>query len=331
MTLVEEASALRVTDEGTGDPLVALTPLALGAVRAAAIAASGFAGRGDGKAADRAATEAMRSVLGEAEGCGTVVIGEGEKDGAPMLFNGERLGHGRGEEFDIAVDPLECTDLCAAGLPGAMTTIALAERGSLFSPGPAHYMDKLVTGADARAAIDLDDGPERTAQRVAEALGKPAEEVCVVVLDKPRHEELIERLRATGAQVRTPSAGDVAASLQAVLPGTDVDLLMGVGGTPEGVMSACAVRALDGAMQGRLAPQSDPEAAAVKDAGFSTTDILEADDLAGGPALFAATGVTGGELLRGPWREGPYIFTQSLVISARGIRWVVEANRADSP
>ncbi|MBA3328649.1 MAG: fructose-bisphosphatase class II family protein, partial [Solirubrobacterales bacterium] len=294
-------------------------------------AAYQWAGRGDGKAADAAATEAMRSVLGQAPGCGTVVIGEGEKDGAPMLFNGERLGDGDGPQFDIAVDPVECTDLCAAGLPGALTTIAFAQGGTLWSPGPAHYMDKLVAGAPARAAVDLTDDPQSIVQRVAETLDKPVSEVGVIVLDKPRHAELVQVLREIGATVRTPSAGDVAGALLALMPGTGVDLLMGVGGTPEGVMTACAVQSLEGAMQGRLAPQGDAEAEAIRESGLSTTEILGDRDLARGPALFAACGVTGGDLLRAPWREGPLVYTESLLVCGGAVRWVVEATRADLP
>ena len=323
-----ETPAPEMGDSRAPNTLTAILSVALGAVRAAALAAAGWAGRGDGKAADAAATEAMRAVLGEAPGRGTVVIGEGEKDGAPMLFNGEQLGDGIGAEFDIAVDPLECTDLCAAGLPGAMTTIAFAEGGTLWSPGPAHYMDKLVAGPPARGVVDIRDDPARAVRRVAEALDKPVTGVGVVVLDKPRHAELIAQLRATGATVRTPSAGDVAGALLALLPDTGVDVLIGVGGTPEGVMTACAVRSLEGAMQGRLAPQRDAEAAAVRAAGRSTTEILDVSDLARGPALFAACGVTGGELLRAPWHEGPYIFTESLLVYAGAVRWVVEATPA---
>jgi fructose-1,6-bisphosphatase II len=331
MAVLAETPARETGDRRAPETLTALLPAALGAARTAALAAAGWAGRGDGKAADASATEAMRAVLDRAPGRGTVVIGEGEKDGAPMLFNGERLGDAGGPAFDIAVDPLECTDLCAAGLPGAMTTIALAEAGTLWSPGPAHYMDKLVAGAPAAHALDLRDDPERTVRRVAEALGKPVGDVVVVVLDKPRHADLVRTLRALGATVRTPSAGDVAGALLALLPDTGVDLLMGVGGTPEGVMTACAVRSLDGAMQGRLAPQREAEGAAVLAAGRSTTEILDAGDLAGGLALFAACGVTGGELLRAPWHEGPLVYTESLLVCAGVVRRVVEATPAVRP
>jgi fructose-1,6-bisphosphatase II len=327
MTLVEEpagavARAVHHLPEG-------LEPVALAAVRNAAIAAFAWAGRGDGKAADGAATEAMRETLGDVPGLGTVVIGEGEKDGAPMLYNGERVGTGSSPRFDIAVDPVEGTDLCASGQGGALTTIALAGDGALWSPGPAHYMDKLVVAAAARDAIDLRDEPERIVERVAAALGKRPCDLTVVVLDKPRHVELVARLRATGARVQTPSAGDVAGALLAALPGTDVDVLMGCGGTPEGVMAACAVKALGGGMQTRLAPQREPEAEAIAVAGLSTTEILEVDDLVQGSGLFAATAITGGTLdLRAPWRAGGWIFTQSLIVRPGSVRRIVESTPA---
>jgi fructose-1,6-bisphosphatase II len=327
MTLVEEpagAVARTVPELPEG-----LEPVALAAVRNAAIAAAVWAGRGDGKSADGAATEAMREALGHVPGAGTVVIGEGEKDGAPMLYNGERVGTGRRPRFDIAVDPVEGTDLCASGQGGALTTIALAGDGALWSPGPAHYMDKLVVGAAARDAIDLRDEPERVVKRVAAALGKRPRELTVIVLDKPRHVELVARLRATGARVQTPSAGDVAGALLAALPGTGVDLLMGCGGTPEGVMAACAVKAVGGGMQTRLAPQREPEAEAIAAAGLSTTEILEVDDLVQGSALFAATGITGGTLgLRAPWRAGGWTFTQSLIVRPGSVRRIVESTPA---
>lgn len=290
-----------------------LEPMAADATRAAAIASVQFAGRGDDKAADGAATEAMRAMLSHLPGTGTVVIGEGEKDQAPMLF------------IDIAVDPLECTDFCAAGVAGALTTIAFAEGGTMWSPGPGHYMDKLVVGPEARDAIDLDDPPERTVARVAEALGKPAEELRVVVLDKPRHEELIEQLRGLGVAVSTPSDGDVAGALAAILADGDSDLLIGIGGTPEGIMTACAVRALGGGMKGRLAPQKDEEKQALADAGMDTEQVLDVDDIVGGEAVFAATGVTGGSLVRAPWDSNGQTMTETIVIAPGKVQRIVEA------
>jgi fructose-1,6-bisphosphatase II len=298
-----------------------LEAAALAATRAAAIACQPFVGRGDKHAADAAATEAMRRALAKAPGLGTVVIGEGEKDGAPMLYNGERVGAG-GAPFDIAVDPLECTTFCAKGLPGSLTTIAFAEGDALLRPGPSHYMEKLVAPAAAREVIDIADAPEANLARVAAALDREIAGLRVVVLDKPRHVELIERLRRAGASVTTPSDGDVAGALEALMPSGDADLLMGVGGTPEGVMTACAASALGGAMQARLAPQSDAEAAALAEAGLDAERVYGLEDLVGGSSLFVATGVTGGLLLARPKALDGAVVTESLVISERGARLV---------
>jgi fructose-1,6-bisphosphatase II len=292
--------------------LTVLEAVALAATRDAAIACQPFVGQGDKHAADAAATQAMRRALAEAPGLGTVVIGEGEKDGAPMLYNGERLGAG-GPAFDIAVDPLECTAFCARGLPGSLTTIAIAEAGTLLRPGPSHYMSKLVVPPAARDEVDIADSPEATLARTAAALGKETAELRVVVLDKPRHADLIDRLRRAGASVRTPSEGDVGGALEVLLPWGEADLLMGVGGTPEGVMTACAARALGGGMQARLAPQSDAEARALAGAGRDVDHVYGLEDLVAGPAFFVATGVTGGSLLA---RH------ESLVISERSARTV---------
>jgi fructose-1,6-bisphosphatase II len=301
--------------------LAAFEAVALAATGDAAIACQPFVGRGDKHAADHAATEAMRAALAKAPGRGTVVIGEGEKDGAPMLYNGERVGAG-GPAFDIAVDPLECTTFCAKGLPGSWATIAFAEGDSLLRPGPSHYMEKLVAPAAARAAIDIKDAPEANIARVAAALGKNVAEVRVVVLDKPRHVDLIERLRRAGASVTTPSDGDVAGALDALLPSGAADLLMGVGGTPEGVMTACAAKAVGGGMQARLAPQSDAEASALAEVGLNAERVYGLSDLVAGSALFVATGVTGGSLLARPRALHGAVVTESLVISECGVRFV---------
>jgi fructose-1,6-bisphosphatase II len=296
-----------------------LEAVALAATRDAAIACQPFVGRGDKYAADAAATEAMRRALAEAPGLGTVVIGEGEKDGAPMLYNGEILGAG-GPAFDIAVDPLECTTFCAKGLPGALATIAFAEDNALLRPGPSHYMEKLVVPPAARDAIDITGGPEARLACVAAALGKRIAELRVVVLDKPRHVELIGRLRRAGASVTTPSDGDVAGALAVLLPAGEADVLMGVGGTPEGVMTACAARALGGGMQARLAPQSDAEARALVDAGLDVDRVYGLEDLVDGSAFFVATGVTGGSVLAPPRAFDGAFVTESLVVSERGVR-----------
>jgi len=306
-------------------PLARLGPPVLAATRAAAVACEPLVGRGDPKGADAAATEAMRAELGEAPGTGTVVIGEGEKDSAPMLFNGERLGTGDGSEFDIAVDPLEGTTLCAKGMPGALATIAVAESGALMSPGPAFYMDKIVAPGAARGAIDLNATPEANLESVARALGKSVDELWVVVLDKPRHEELIARVQGAGARVTTLSEGDVAGALAALLPDGGADLLLGVGGTPEGIMTACAVKGLGGAMQARLVPQGEDEASAVAEAGLDTDRIYELDDLVTAEAFFVATGVSDGPLLRGPWRQGGQTLTESIVVAAGSVRRVIDS------
>jgi fructose-1,6-bisphosphatase II len=325
MTLVEEEPGSALARADPKDLPASLESLALAAVRAAALAAAKFAGFGDGKAADGAATEAMRDVLGETRGLGTVIIGEGEKDNAPMLFNGEELGDGQGPRFDIAVDPVECTDLCAAGLPGSLTTIAFAGDGCLWSPGPGHYQDKLVVGPAARGAIDLRESSEWNCQSVASKLGKPLGELRVLLLDKPRHVELAQRLRDMGVCVIMPSAGDVAGAMFALLPNTGIDMLMGVGGTPEGIMAACAVKVLGGDIQTRLAPQRDSERSAIAEAGLSTDEILDAEDLVRGHALFAACGITGGTLLGAPRYQAGWVSTQSLIVRPGSYRRTVES------
>ena len=330
MTLVEEETAGAITPAAALELSPGLEQLALRAVRCAALAAHKYAGLGDGKAADGAATEAMRIVLGEVEGLGTVIIGEGEKDNAPMLFNGEQVGTGHGPRFDIAVDPVECTDLCAAGLPGSLATIAMAGDGCIWSPGPGHYQDKLVVGPAARDAIDLRESPEHNVRAVAAKLGKPLAEMRVLILDKPRHVELAARLRELGVRVIMPSAGDVAGAMFALLPGTGVDLLMGVGGTPEGIMAACAVKVLGGGMQTRLAPQSETEAEAIAAAGISTDEILDVDDLIRGPAVFAACGITGGTMLGAPRLTAGWISTQSLIVRPGSYRRIVESTPAST-
>ena len=325
MTIGEAGARLRL--------LRHLESTALSATREAAIACQAFVGRGDGDAADGAATNAMREELSLAPGKGRVVIGEGEKDDAPMLFNGECLGDGSPLEFDIAVDPLECTKLCAAGLAGALTTIAMADAGSLWEPGPAFYMDKLVTRVEAREVIDIEAPPEDNVKRVAKALGKPVDRLRVVVLDKPRHEELIAELRALGVHVSTPSDGDVGGALQVLLPDGDADLLMGIGGTPEGVMTACAAASLGGGMQGRLAPQKDDEKEALE--GVDLDHVLELEEMVNGEAFFVATGVTGG-LVAAPRVEDGWNVTESMVVAAGSVKRVVahtavaEGNAEDS-
>ncbi|TWG07806.1 class II fructose-bisphosphatase [Saccharopolyspora dendranthemae] len=308
-----------------------LESTALAATHSAALASRAWVGRHDKEAADGAATEAMRQALAGAAGRGTVVIGEGEKDEAPMLYNGEVVGDGGGPDFDIAVDPLEGTSFCAKNHPGAMATIAFAEPGTLWSPGPGFYMDKIVVPPQAKGVIDLDHPPEQTLKRVALALGKRVRDLRVVIMDKPRHQELIARVLRAGAAVHTPAEGDVGGSLEVLLPDGDADLLLGIGGTPEGVMTAAAVRALGGDMLGRLAPQREDEAAAIRAAGMSVDRVLTRDELVGGDALFAATGVSGGSLLSRPRESGGTVTAESLLISSGQVRRVTHTTFGSLP
>ena len=284
----------------------------------AAMAAGRWIGRGDKISADQAAVDAMRIMLDTAAMAGVVVIGEGEKDEAPMLFNGEEIGNGQGPEVDVAVDPLEGTRLTALGMPNAITTVALAERGTMFFPGAAVYMDKIACGPAAAGAIDIDAAPSDNVRAVAEARGVSPSEVSVVVLDRDRHEDLIGELREVGAKVLLITDGDVAPAIAAAQPGTGVDLLMGIGGTPEGVLSAAALKCVGGAIYGKLWPRDDEERQSLIDDGYDLDRVLTTDDLVGGrDVFFAATGVTTGALLRGVryTREGA--ITDSIVMRSR--------------
>jgi fructose-1,6-bisphosphatase II len=318
-------TALR-TQQRAASAMATLEPTALAATRAAALACGHWVGRGRPHAADAAAAAAMRDVLADAPARGTIVVGEGAKDEAPMLYDGERFGRTGGDEFDIAVDPLECTKLCAKGLPGSLATIAFAPRGAMAALECSFYMDKLVARGPAGEAVDIALSPEKNLRRAAQALGRPVGALRVAVLDKPRHAELIERLHTAGAHVISPSDGDVAAALAVLLPGGDLDLLIGIGGTPEGVMTACAARALGGFMQARLAPQRHDEATALARAGLSTERIYECADLVAGDSLFAATGVTDGALLRAPWRRDGQLWTESIAIAAGSVRRIEQAD-----
>jgi fructose-1,6-bisphosphatase II len=257
-------------------------------------------GRGDKNAADQAAVDGMRAMLDTVSMAGCVVIGEGEKDEAPMLFNGEDVGDGDGPAVDVAVDPLEGTRLTALGQPNAIAVIAIAERGCMFFPGAAVYMDKIAVGADAADAIDIDATPTENVRAVADAKGIKASDVRVVVLERERHDDLIAELREAGARVMLIRDGDVAPAIAAARPETSVDLLMGIGGTPEGVISAAALKCVGGAMQGKLWPRNDEERQQLVDAGYDLDRVLTTDDLVKGENVFvAATGVTTGNLLRG--------------------------------
>jgi len=296
--------------------------LALELVRvteAAALAAARWVGRGEKESADQAAVDAMRLLLDTVPMDGIVVIGEGEKDEAPMLFNGEQIGDGSPPEVDIAVDPLEGTRLTARGMPSALSVIALSERGTMFDPGPCVYMEKLAAGPDVADVLSLDDQLPDVIGRVAERKGVGPGDVTLIMLDRPRHEEKVAEIRKTGARIRFITDGDVSAALFAVMSGTGVDLLWGIGGTPEGVLSAAAIKCLGGQILGRLWPRDDDERQAAVDAGYDLEEVLDADRLvAGGNVFFAATGVTDGELLQGVrYPGGGKALTESLVMRTR--------------
>jgi fructose-1,6-bisphosphatase II len=285
---------------------------------AAAMAAARWVGRGEKEGADQAAVDAMRLMLDTVQMDGVVVIGEGEKDEAPMLFNGERVGSGTGPEVDVAVDPLDGTRLTSLGQPNALAVIAVAERGTMFDPGPAFYMDKIATGAEAASVIDIAASPAENVRRVAAAKGKTARDVMVVVLERDRHVTLIEELRAAGARVNLIRDGDVAPAIAAAHWSSDVDLLMGIGGTPEGVLTAAAIKCLGGALQGKLWPRNDDERQQLIDAGYDVDRVLTTDDLVAGDDVFvAATGVTGGALLRGVRYTSIGAVTESIVMRSR--------------
>jgi len=285
---------------------------------AAAMGAGRWIGRGDKEAADQAAVDAMRAVLDTVQMRGVVVIGEGEKDKAPMLYNGEEVGSGQGAEVDVAVDPLEGTRLTALGQPNAIAVIAVAERGTMLFPGAAVYMEKIAVGPRALDAIDITKSPTDNLRAVAEALGKTPREVDVVVLERDRHDELIAELRDAGARVRLIRDGDVAPAIAAAQPGTGVDMLYGVGGTPEGVISAAALKCVGGGIQGRLWPRDDEERKRLLDAGLDPERVLHTGDLVSGEDVFvAATGVTTGALLRGVAYGDGGATTDSIVMRSR--------------
>ena len=295
--------------------------LALELVRvteAAAMGAGRWIGRGDKIAADQAAVDAMRTMLDTVTMDGVVVIGEGEKDEAPMLYNGEHVGDGRGSAVDVAVDPLEGTRLTAFGQPNAIAVIAVAERGSMFFPGAAVYMEKIAAGANAVDAVDITATPTENVNAVARAKGVKPTDLRVVVLERERHENLIGELRQAGARVNLIRDGDVAPAIAAARPETGVDLLYGIGGTPEGVISAAALKCVGGGIQGRLWPRTPEEREALVAAGFDLDRVLTTDDLVAGEDVFvAATGVTTGALLRGVRYVRDGAVTDSIVMRSR--------------
>jgi len=304
-------SARQAPDRNIAMELVRVT-------EAGAMAAARWIGRGDKEEADRAAVDAMRFVLDSVSMRGVVVIGEGEKDEAPMLYNGEEVGNGEGPEVDVAVDPLEGTRLTALGQPNAIAVIAVAERGTMLFPGAALYMEKIAVGPEAIDAIDIERSPRENVVAVAEALGKTAREVDVVVLERERHEELIAELRDAGARVRLVRDGDVAPAIAAAQPGTGVDMLYGIGGTPEGVISAAALKCVGGGIQGRLWPRNDEERTRLLEEGLDPARVLHTDDLVSGEDVFvAATGVTTGSLLQGVRYTQGGATTDSIVMRSR--------------
>ncbi|MET7680343.1 class II fructose-bisphosphatase [Streptomyces sp. NPDC005423] len=295
--------------------------LALELVRvteAAAMAAGRWVGRGDKNGADGAAVRAMRTLVSTVSMNGVVVIGEGEKDEAPMLFNGERVGDGTGPECDIAVDPIDGTTLTAKGMTNAIAVLAAADRGSMFDPSAVFYMDKLVTGPEAADFVDIDAPVAVNIRRVAKAKRSMPEDVTVVVLDRPRHDGLIQEIRETGARIKIISDGDVAGAILALREGTGVDLLLGIGGTPEGIISACAVKCLGGTIQGKLWPKDDEERQRAIDAGHDLDRVLTTDDLVSGEnVFFVATGITDGELMRGVRYRSETATTDSIVMRSK--------------
>ena len=295
--------------------------LALELVRvteAAAMAAGRWMGRGDKEGADGAAVDAMRAVLASIAMDGIVVIGEGEKDEAPMLYNGERIGDGSLPRVDVAVDPIDGTRPTALGGNGALAVIAVSERGTMFNPGPCVYMDKLAVGPEAVGAVDIRRTPAENILAVAEVKHSSPRDVTAVILDRPRHAQLIEEVRAAGARIRLISDGDVAGAISTAWASSGADILFGVGGTPEGVIAAAALKCMGGDLQGRLWPRSEQERAATVALGYDVDAVLHLDDLVRSDnCFFAATGITDGELLRGVRFDGTGAATESLVMRSR--------------
>ena len=295
--------------------------LALDIVRiteAAALASARWLGRGDKEAGDGAAVDAMRVSFATLSIDGLVIIGEGEKDNAPMLFNGEKVGKGCGPSLDVAVDPVEGTNLLAYGRPNAISVVGVAPSGSMFNPGPSYYMQKLVVAREARNVIDLDAPVKVNLANVAKAMGKTVQDLVVFVLDKPRHEKLIAEIREAGARIQLQTDGDVAGALMAVDPRSEVDIMMGTGGTPEGVLSACAIKGMGGQILARLDPQSYVEKEAITEAGIDVREVLTVHDLVrSDDCFFAATGISGGDFLRGVRYSAKYAVTHSLVLRGK--------------
>ncbi|MGO1055067.1 class II fructose-bisphosphatase [Crossiella sp. CA198] len=295
--------------------------LALELVRvteAAAIAAGRWVGRGDKNGGDGAAVDAMRKLIGTVSMRGVVVIGEGEKDEAPMLFNGEQVGNGDGPDCDVAVDPIDGTTLMAKGMPNALAVLAVAERGAMYDPSAVFYMQKLAVGPDAADVVDLDAPVAENIRRVAKAKHTDVADVTVCILDRPRHEALVKEVREAGARIHFISDGDVAGAISAARPSTGVDLLLGIGGTPEGIIAAAALKCMGGAIQARLWPKDDEERERALAAGHDLDQVLTTDDLVRGDnVFFCATGITDGDLLRGVHYRSGGCTTQSIVMRSK--------------
>lgn len=295
------------------------------ATEAAAMAAGRWMGRGDKNASDDAAVNGMRFMLNTIEMDGTIVIGEGEKDEAPMLFNGEILGTGNPPRVDIAVDPIDGTRLLSLGRPNAISVVALSERDTMFDPRHIFYMNKIATGPGSEGVLDIDAPIDVNIEKLARSRGKSVEDITVIVLDRPRHEQLISEIRQAGARIRLISDGDIAGALMTCKPDSGIDMLVGIGGSPEAVITACALKCLNGVMQCKLWPRNSEEAAKCREFGMDLNSVLELNDLVSSDnVFFAATGITDGELLKGVRYEGNSIRTNSIVMRSRSgtIRYV---------
>lgn len=317
------SSPKQVPDRNLAMELVRVT-------EAAALAASRWVGRGDKEGADGAAVDAMRVVLDTVPMDGIVVIGEGEKDEAPMLYNGERIGDGSPPETDIAVDPVEGTSLTASGLGNAISVIAVSERGTMFDPGPCFYMEKIAVGPDCVGVIDITASPTDNLKAVAAAKGESIRDLTAVILDRPRHAELIAEVRDAGARIRLISAGDVIGAVATAWPSSGTDILFGIGGTPEGVIAAAAMKCMGGELQGRLWPQDDAERQAAIAAGYDLDRVLTTSDLVRGDnCFFALTGITDGEVLKGVHYDSHGATTQSLVMRSKSgtVRFIEARHR----
>jgi fructose-1,6-bisphosphatase II len=325
----------------TEQPLLPRTPqdldrnLALDLVRvteAAAMAAGRWVGRGDKEGGDGAAVDAMRRLINAIQMRGVVVIGEGEKDNAPMLYNGEHVGDGTGPEVDVAVDPIDGTTLMSKGMPNALAVLAVAERGAMFDPSAVFYMEKLAVGPDCADVIDIDAGVLENLRRIARVKKSGISDVTVCILDRSRHQALVQQVRQAGARIRFISDGDIAGAISAAGEQSDVDVLMGIGGTPEGIVAACAMKCMGGAIQAKLWPRDEAERAKALDAGHDLDRVLATDDLVTGDnCFFVATGVTSGDLLRGVRYRSGGAYTQSIVMRSKSgtIRWIDSFHRLE--